>query len=147
MNRIFLTTLLLLGSMFVLQAQNHHFLGEKFGGGIVFSTNANGTHGLIAETEDLGIYAANMVGKAIRIGHYSIKGSKFNDWRIPTPSELKLLYKNRSLIGSLNSGMYYWSATMGFPQKAVGCINFNSGTEVTKNQFPKAAMIRLIREF
>lgn len=34
------------------QVGAHHYIGEKFGGGIVFSVDANGEHGLIASTAD-----------------------------------------------------------------------------------------------
>ena len=35
-------------------AQTKHYIGEKWGGGIVFIVVADGLHGLIAETKDQG---------------------------------------------------------------------------------------------
>src|SRR5690242_13773461 len=34
-------------------ASVHHYIGEHFGGGIVFFVDGNGRHGLITTTEDL----------------------------------------------------------------------------------------------
>jgi hypothetical protein len=42
-----------------LQAQKTHTIGERFGGGIIFDVTPNGQHGLIAKTQDQGMFTWN----------------------------------------------------------------------------------------
>ncbi len=85
-----------------------HFIGEAYGGGIVFYVTPNALHGLIAATSDLGDtwYAAQNSISAFAI--YS--GQNYTDWRLPTRYELNLLWIQQSILGVFNY-TYYWSST------------------------------------
>ncbi len=111
-----------------------HYVGEPYGGGIVFYTYDDGQHGLIAAngpvqtaqwssdfiltkaTKDgvragiintmiLNIYNANA---AVLCSNY--KGGDFGDWYLPSLSELKLLYPKKNELGIFTSN-YVWSST------------------------------------
>lgn len=117
-----------------------HFIGEHFGGGIVFYINSNGTHGLIADTIDLpsvqwynGTYTITGVtdtnigtGKANTREIVSLQGmtvkyaalecarSKrkgFTDWYLPSRDELSQMYLQRDVIGNFVISNYYWSSS------------------------------------
>jgi len=129
MKKLFLTAFVLLGLVLVSQAQTKHTVGEKFGGGIVFYVDETGEHGLIAETIDQGVsenrnpgvlnqtsYGYQLRGKTDdddrfrqmgEMPKYSPEGSKYNDWRLPTNAELKLLREIKIL--NLSRGGY-WSS-------------------------------------
>ena len=117
-----------------------HFVGEHFGGGIIFYLDSAGQHGLIADETDLGEYTwrpdniititgATKTGlgsgksntrKIIRSqgmsGTYAalacINSTKagYTDWYLPSKGELKALYFRRAVIGGF-SLTEYWSST------------------------------------
>jgi len=103
-----------------------HYIGELYGGGIVFWTDSTGNHGLIASSEDIsGPYVWSnvvlVIGKKAQSktdgrsntkaiiaqkGHknsaakicveYSAGG--FKDWYLPSIEELKLLFSARKIL-------------------------------------------------
>ncbi len=81
-------------------------------GGYVFKISADGTHGLVAETQDQSTssswYAAqDAISNPV---NHSTNGQKFMDWRLPTKYELNEMYLQKGAIGGFaNSG--YWSST------------------------------------
>jgi hypothetical protein len=87
-----------------------HFIGEKFGGGIVFHVKDG--HGLIAETQDQTNYCELYnAQKIIRTtANHSAAGALFTDWRLPTKYELNLLYLQKSVVGGFVD-REYWSST------------------------------------
>ena len=119
---------------------NKHFIGEKFGGGIVFYVDDKGEHGLVVSLVDLKKNAkwgyldsavnahAEVVGSgkantlkicnlikeqniAARLSsNYAV--GKFKDWYLPSKDELNLIYINlkKQQLGELADGMY-WSST------------------------------------
>lgn len=102
----------------VLEAQVH-VIGERFGGGVVFSISADSLHGLIIETVDQSKSCdwedAQIAVKAVE--KHSDEGKKFNDWELPTIEELNLLYINlqikdlcSAIIPLCFEGEYYWSS-------------------------------------
>jgi len=91
-----------------------HFIGEKFGGGIVFNVSPDGLHGLISETQDqcieinfYDVRKKNIIGDP---KNHSAAGKSYTDWRLPTKEELKLLYLQRSVVGGFLN--HYWSSTI-----------------------------------
>lgn len=116
-----------------------HFIGEHFGGGIVFWVDSVGEHGLIADETDLGLFSwwggdflitgafkrAIGAGKANtkkiinlqgKIGSYaalecgkSTRGG-YSDWYLPSLNELTKLYQKRNIVGSFD-GDFYWSSS------------------------------------
>lgn len=117
-----------------------HYIGERFGGGIVFWVSHNKLHGLISDTVDAGLYrwyngtnsitgaleTAIGTGKAntkkiilsqgIAPGRYAAlrcanyKASGYTDWFLPSLDELNELYKQSNVVGGFASG-YYWSSS------------------------------------
>jgi len=94
----------------VVKAQAHK-IGDKFGGGVVFSTIDGGAHGLIAETQDQGKSKWKDAPALIAVKeNHSAAGKAFKDWRLPTKDELNKLFKKKDIVGGfVNSA--YWSST------------------------------------
>ncbi|MFT5382927.1 MAG: hypothetical protein ACI81W_000323 [Saprospiraceae bacterium] len=79
-------------------------IGDLHKGGIVFSVDGSGQHGMVCQTEDLGILDWNEAVAACKeLG---------DGWALPTIDQLKLLYINlhKEDLGSFIND-YYWSAT------------------------------------
>jgi hypothetical protein len=138
------------GSPYVVNATNAgattHYIGESYGGGIVFYVykNANGEeHGLILSLESLGIvnfgyYWVSGIGSAwdgatntkILIEGWSTtetdavklcdsySGGGFNDWYLPAIDELHMLWNNIYIIDKTLSNL--------FESSNVGGINWSS---------------------
>lgn len=116
-----------------------HYIGESFGGGIVFYVYDNGKHGLIAAPTDQStgikwnngsdIYCYSLRngvegGKAntqIIImkqgpGAYAAStcmnynGGGYGDWYLPSLHELNLLYLQKNVVGNFPNN-FYWSST------------------------------------
>ena len=108
-----------------------HYIGEKFGGGIVFYIDETGIHGLIASQNDESseeqwgckkewVGASNLTdgqkntklivekckgNHAAGVCAFSSKGG-FNDWYLPAQDELRLMYEQRMKIGGFAAGDY-----------------------------------------
>lgn len=116
-----------------------HYIGERFGGGIIFALNSSKTRGLIADTVDFptcawwnGTYlATGATGKAIGTGiantrkivsaqgvsgNYAAiycsksKRSGYTDWFLPSKDELNELYKQKNVVGGF-ADFTYWSSS------------------------------------
>jgi hypothetical protein len=115
-----------------------HFIGENYGGGIVFYVYDNGKHGLIVSAEDLstggvnwynGVYSTtNAVRDGINAGlmnteriiisqgtgNYAAqiaanyKGGGYGDWYLPSAYELGLLHLQRQLFFTGSNVIYYY---------------------------------------
>lgn len=115
-----------------------HFIGENYGGGIVFYVFDNGKHGLIVSTEDQstggvnwynGVYSTtNAVRDGINAGlmnteriiisqgtgNYAAqiaanyKGGGYGDWYLPSAYELGLLHLQRQLFFTGSNVIYYY---------------------------------------
>lgn len=118
-----------------------HFIGEHFGGGIIFYLNDNtGLHGLIADSTDLpavqwyngtytitGITATaigtgksnttqivRQLGRSVKYAAIECARSKrngFTDWYLPSRDELSQLYFKKDVIGNFVTANYYWSSS------------------------------------
>lgn len=116
-----------------------HFIGESYGGGIVFYVYDNGQHGLIAATTDQSTEVrwyngTSFVTNAVRdgigagminteriidkqgVGSYAAQLcanaliGNYCDWYLPSRYELNLLYLQKNVVGGF-ANAYYWSST------------------------------------
>jgi len=81
-------------------------------GGYVFRISADGTHGLVAETQDQST-SSSWYSAQENISNpvnHSTNGKKFMDWRLPTKYELNEMYLQKGAVGgfALNG---YWSSS------------------------------------
>ena len=112
MKKIILITSALLGLAFVSQGQNH-FVGEKYGGGIVFSVDSSGKNGLIAAAKDLsGKYSWQKAKDTCK----SLRLNGFRDWYLPNKENLNKLYLNLAVVGGFSSNNYWSSSEFGSGQ-------------------------------
>jgi hypothetical protein len=115
-----------------------HYVGEYFGGGIVYYITTGGLHGLITETTKIGgIMPQEFANKCSDPTlHNSIYGGNlFTDWRPPTLYELTLMYNVRSTLGRttgtyISSYVFYDQAyvaykTLNFSNGVTDYANFN----------------------
>ncbi|MEO7209451.1 MAG: hypothetical protein ABIY35_00785 [Chitinophagaceae bacterium] len=115
------------------------YIGERFGGGIIFYINSSGKHGMIADTVDLAPATWSNVTNVLtgasgslvgtgranthkivlaqgRNGNYAAlecaksTHSGFTDWFLPSSNELFYLNSQKDIVGGFK-GSYYYSST------------------------------------
>ncbi|CAN5652628.1 hypothetical protein BH10BAC3_BH10BAC3_10090 [soil metagenome] len=119
-----------------------NYIGERFGGGVIFYPDSTGKHGIIADTVDLApakwsngsmnvLTGANgvligtgktntnkIVLKQGSTGNYAAlefknsNRSGFTDWYLPSLRELSQLHIQQAVVGGF-TGTYYFSSTEG----------------------------------
>ncbi len=114
-----------------------HYIGENYGGGIVFYVYDEGKHGLIAATADLssgmqwyngyfsitnaardgvfaGLYNTERIIANQATGNYAsqicanYQGGSYGDWYLPSKYELNLLFQQKNVVGGFAG--FYWSS-------------------------------------
>jgi hypothetical protein len=81
-------------------------IGDTYGGGVVFYIDATGRHGLVCAPYDQG--GSNWYGAVSICENLILNG--YNDWFLPSISELGLMYTYRHQLGNFTSTRY-WSST------------------------------------
>jgi len=115
-------------------------LGQEYGGGIVIYAAANGEHGMIVSTKEVGNVnweKAQKICAAYKVGNTG-------GWRLPSKDELNIIYQNRKHLGNYTKGNY-WSATEEGKNSAV-TINFANGNQTKSNKQSDFA-VRAVRPF
>lgn len=151
-----------------------HYIGEYYGGGVVFYVDEEGKHGLITTTIDKStrkqqksetFILTNPVRDGITTGKFNterinvMKGEGANDaqeidnqrnailseWYLPTRYDLIKMYNNRAVLGGYTEFARGWKST------EVSSINQWFESFVTGGEFSNgkddAVYIRVIREF
>lgn len=117
----------------IMSGQTTHYVGESFGGGIVFYVHEDGKHGIITSTVDRSTRmrrqnetfantgAANFNTERISAikgveddeapTYFNYEDSYYSDWYLPSKYELSLLYLNRSVLGGYASFAKGWNST------------------------------------
>ncbi|MCJ7774646.1 MAG: DUF1566 domain-containing protein, partial [Desulfobacterales bacterium] len=80
-------------------------------GGYVFYVTPDGTHGLVAATQDQSSSSEWYLAQDVisNPANHNTDGKKFTDWRLPTKYELNLIYTQKTAIGDFVNN-YYWSS-------------------------------------
>jgi hypothetical protein len=117
-------------------------VGAQFQGGIIVQLDETGEHGLIMSTEDLG--DGNWTHAVELCDNYS--NENYDDWRLPTLEELRIIYVNKNLVSNFQEN-WYWSSTED-PDNLEQAyhLGFISGDEMT---VPKehGKFVRAVRNF
>lgn len=149
-----------------------HYIGESYGGGIVFYVYDNGQHGLIAAPADQDYLTwnngINTTTNAVRdgigagkfnteriiinqgVGGYgaqsaaNFQGDNYGDWYLPSKYELNLLYAQKTVVGGFVND-FYWSSTESSPTNA-WAVNFTNGNQGNGSK-AFVDYIRAIRSF
>ncbi len=112
MKKIILLACISSGLAFASQAQTRHWVGDKWGGGIVFYKTSL-DHGLIAEIQDQGLATwGNTKALIMDSSNHSATGKEFHDWYLPGKDDLDRLYKfcgTSKVCGFTDKG--YWSSS------------------------------------
>ncbi len=152
-----------------------HFIGESYGGGIVFFVYDNGQHGLIAapanqssavvlvsgfipnfqKADGINAGRSNTIRLCAKNEAFSnnfapqlcvhYQGGNFGDWYLPSKYELNLLYLQKTIVGGFTNSGY-WSSTTGFGDGACWTQNFSNGSQTTQQPSTTLA-VRCIRAF
>lgn len=149
------------------------FIGQSYGGGIIFYIDGTGQHGLIAaasdQTGDWGCYGTTITGadgSAIGTGSQNtidilaecseagiaaklcddLDEGGYQDWYLPSYSELNELYINRASVGSFAVG-YYWCSTEYTLWYAWTQAFWGSGTFRFDDKIHDYNYVRAIRSF
>ena len=150
-----------------------HYIGENFGGGIVFYVDAVGLHGLVAAPSDqsvniqwrnakavfpnairdgigAGSYNTELIIASQGAGNYAAitcakySGAGFGDWYLPSKYELNLLFIHKVLIGGFGIDRY-WSSKS--DEKGLAWAqDFNSGQQLNLTTL-FSLPVRAIRAF
>jgi len=141
----FVLLFLMFVTVIQLQAQKTHTIGERFGGGIIFDVTPDGQHGLIAKTQDQGMYTWNQARALISDPSNKNKAGKATaGWRLPEKDELDKLFDRKQIVGGF-TGNRYWSSTENGKDRAWNQI-FASG-DMAANAKTFTMYVRAVRQF
>jgi hypothetical protein len=114
-------------------------------GGYVIKTD--GTNGVVVAMQDQG--AANWYDTEAMVNDASkhdANGAKFNDWRLPTIDELKLVYLLKQSIGGFIDTIYWSSSWDAYG--AVWNLQFGGNGNLPDNESPiNVFNVRAVRAF
>ena len=138
-----LVSLLVTASVYSQTYNVNTFYAEL--GGYVIKTD--GTHGVVVAMQDQG--AANWYDTEAMVNDASkhdANGAKFNDWRLPTIDELKLVYLLKQSIGGFIDTIYWSSSWDAYG--AVWNLQFGGNGNLPDNESPiNEFNVRAVRAF
>ena len=92
-------------------------IGDEYGGGIVFSVDKAGEHGLIAAKEDMtGNSSGHQEGRFTwadaKVACNNLVSNGYRDWFLPDKEQLNQLYLQKRVVGAFaDYSTYYWSSS------------------------------------
>jgi hypothetical protein len=149
------------------------YIGQHYGGGIIFWIDNSGQHGLIAAESDQGFTwwsdryypLTGATGTDVGTGRLNTKkiiaaqgrrytyaarlcanyrGGGYSDWFLPSKDELYLLYQQKSVVGGFIRGSY-WSSSEFDHSLAWTKFFYNDSAVVSHKD--RSDGVRAIREF
>jgi len=158
-----------------LSVPDAFYIGQHYGGGIIFYIDSTGSHGFIAAPEDQGVTGygsdvirtgarARAIGKGFdntakiinaygRPGTYAAllcaryKGGGYSGWFLPSLQELGELYTQRSIVGGFTTGSYWSSTETSWDWAAAWIQYFSDETTQTPSSKWNLYAVRAIRAF
>ncbi len=122
-------------------------IGDVYGGGKVIYLNADGTHGLVAATQNQGSFTWWDAQDAIsNPANHNAAGQAFTDWRLPTKHELNFIGVRPDDTHDWGS---YWSSTEVNSHKAwyqFKCQCLVGGAHLPDNK-SNTNIVRAVRAF
>jgi hypothetical protein len=113
-----------------------HYVGEVYGGGIVFYVTTGGYHGLIASSTDIVANPMTIFDRATSPSYKYATNSEnlYTDWVTPTFSQLNILYSARATTG-LNLGSFFYISSSNGENDAFSFkgLNFSNNVAGTVN--------------
>ena len=126
------------------QTYNVNAIHAELGGYVI---KTDGTHGVVVAMQDQG--AANWYDTEAMVNDASkhdANGAKFNDWRLPTIDELKLVYLLKQSIGGFIDTIYWSSSWDAYG--AVWNLQFGGNGNLPDNESPiNEFNVRAVRAF
>ena len=93
-------------------------IGDEYGGGIVFSVDGTGEHGLIAAKEDMQRHSSSgdeewrFIWSDAKAACHNFVSNGYSDWFLPNKEQLNHLYLRRTLVGGFaDYSTGYWSSS------------------------------------
>lgn len=149
------------------------YVGEHYGGGVIFFLDSTKQHGLIADTADLGSYSwyngiyllTDAQSTRIGAGHKNTKRiilaqgksgsyaalecikskhSGYSDWFLPSKDELNKMYRLRYVIGGFTTSIY-WSSSEDYDHSS-WLQTFENGKQATDFK-SESYLVRAARSF
>jgi len=122
------------------------YYGASYAGGLVFSIDNSGQHGLVAATVDQGA-SANYWAGAFNACTGNING--YTDWYLPSKSTLNLMYVNlhtQGLGGFASGSPTYWSSTESTNNSFAWSQAFYNGSQSSVEKY-SGFRVRAVRAF
>ena len=134
-----------------------YYVGESYGGGIIFYIDSTNNHGLIAAPIDQNDSCPAFANVSIfnnkwDTTHYAYyycnkyNGGNYSDWVLPSKEQLILMYVNKEKIGGFKN-INYWACTVFVKEFSSYAINFSNGNINTLSDFNSYCGVRAIRNF
>lgn len=149
-----------------------HYIGESFGGGVVFYVYDNGKHGLIVATEDqstgvnwyngsyistnayrdgvnAGLLNTERIIFSQGAGNYAAqiaanyKGGGYGDWYLPSAYELGLLHLQRTLFFTGSNVIYYYYSSNENPTNNKQVMCYRFTPTIYNSYFDKLNTLRV----
>jgi hypothetical protein len=140
-----------------------HYIGESFGGGIIFYIDGTGQHGLISATSDQSTWApwgcqgtliggtstgivngCNTPGIAAQICDALVLNG-YSDWFLPSKDELNQMYIQKTVIGGFANE--YYESSSEYNAIYAWLQNFTNGLQANDLFKSYSFYVRAIRAF